>query len=239
MYLVEYPRWGLEYICGWKNCKQLLSLECARYHNRLHAMGDHRLPKQVQLSGFHWILKTQAKLQGTANCDDVSDSNINLASLEKDLMDTRCIELLHQMKLCSRLELLTEMCDVDLAFLQCGISSSNWLYLLETPLNAAQRNIVFNVLLGTLELEIETGRLKNLDRSKRLCAMCGSHVGDFKHLLFTCPTLQSERIDWLAEWDETPSPNYQLQIIEKLLRMPFVFVKYVQKLLNVRNSLLV
>ena len=60
--------------------------------------------------------------------------------------------------------------------------------------NRNERSLFAKLRLGTLKLEIETGRHENLKSSERFCKLCSSNkIGDETHFLFDCPALDSTR----------------------------------------------
>ena len=57
-----------------------------------------------------------------------------------------------------------------------------------------ERSLYAKLRLGTLKLEIETGRHEKLESTVRFCKLCNSNkIGNECHFLFDCPTLESTR----------------------------------------------
>ena len=52
--------------------------------------------------------------------------------------------------------------------------------------------------LGTLPVEIETGRWENKPRAERLCRLGCNEVGDVAHFMVRCAALSTERVPSLA-----------------------------------------
>ena len=57
-----------------------------------------------------------------------------------------------------------------------------------------ERSLFSNLRLGTLKLEIETGRHTKLESDKRFCKLCNlNKIGNECHFLFDCPSLAETR----------------------------------------------
>ena len=57
-----------------------------------------------------------------------------------------------------------------------------------------ERSLFSNLRLGTLKLEIETGRHNKIESDRRFCKLCNSNkIGNESHFLFDCPTLMAAR----------------------------------------------
>ena len=62
--------------------------------------------------------------------------------------------------------------------------------------NRNQRSLFSKLRLGTLKLEIETGRYEKtkIDSNKRFCKLCNSNkIGNECHFIFECPALEAYR----------------------------------------------
>ena len=60
--------------------------------------------------------------------------------------------------------------------------------------NREERSLFSNLRLGTLKLEIETGRHNKIESDKRFCKLCNSNkIGNECHFLFDCPALAETR----------------------------------------------
>ena len=60
--------------------------------------------------------------------------------------------------------------------------------------NRNERSLFSKLRLGTLKIEIETGRHEKIESSKRFCKLCNSNkIGNECHFLFECPALEAKR----------------------------------------------
>ena len=60
--------------------------------------------------------------------------------------------------------------------------------------------------IGSLDLEIQVGRYRNIPREQRLCKLCKADVEDEYHFLLKCPLLNDLRGTYLAP-KYTTNPN--------------------------------
>ena len=61
--------------------------------------------------------------------------------------------------------------------------------------------------LGTLPIEIETGRWENKPRAERLCRLGCNEVGDVAHFMVRCAALSTERVPSLVRSAVTAGAN--------------------------------
>lgn len=65
-------------------------------------------------------------------------------------------------------------------------------YLMHTN-NIEHRKTITKLRTSSHKLEIETGRIKNMPRDKRICQICKTAVEDELHFIMKCPYIQNDR----------------------------------------------
>ena len=82
--------------------------------------------------------------------------------------------------------------------------------------NRSERSLYAKLRLGTLKLEIETGRHEKLESNVRFCKLCKSNnIGNECHFLFDCPALESTRQPHLEHFLSTHQHFKHLSSLEK------------------------
>ena len=84
--------------------------------------------------------------------------------------------------------------------------------------NRNERSLFSKLRLGTLKLEVETGRHEKpkIDKSKRFCKLCNlNKIGNECHFLFDCPSLRGTRKPLLENITNSHHHLTHLSSVEK------------------------
>lgn len=234
------PIAGIELLMNWPNANNVLFVESCRQYNRLVCQDSNRYSKQV-FPGSKWKVKFFEKIPHFIDDQDLSiffqgdqyDSCINVQLSKKMCLTKQRRTNMVQARTCSKLDILVECID-ELS------EQDNW-SIIFSPLNSLQRGIICKLLLGTLSLRVESGRIEKLTRCDRICELCLSDVETQCHFLFKCPLLKSEQKNmWRLVTNS--NQNYNLiSYVKKLviyLGCPFIFAKQLLNLWDARVQFL-
>ena len=105
--------------------------------------------------------------------------------------------------------------------------------------NRRDRSILSKLRFGCLDLEVETGRWRNIERCNRICKICQSgSVEDELHFLFHCISLSTIRNKYLPIL-----VNCNMDVCEKFVLLltkciPKLVSIYIRELYDYRKDLL-
>jgi hypothetical protein len=88
--------------------------------------------------------------------------------------------------------------------------------------NSKQRQVICQLRTSSHKLPVETGRYTNTPRNMRLCPLCQQSVGDEKHLILECTSLDNLRSE-LLQHIASIKPNITKLDKTSLLRYLMMF----------------
>ena len=164
------------------------------------------LPKSRLVSHCYWALLDKVNLQDDWICS--IKNIIGSSGLCHFWNDQKLLQKLNPKEIAKTIASITKSFKDQ--FLQNAISEisdQNKLHLYKNigqsfklaphlaALNSRnERSLITKLRLGSLKLEIETGRWKKMDKNERFCKLCAnSKVETESHFLFDCPALEQTR----------------------------------------------
>ena len=220
---------------GWDPCLLRNKLNMVRLWNRLIAMSDERLIKQV----FTWDISLKSKNWSRDMFDLFSEiglqekfNNLEACSIAvfKDALKTRYIsnwmsQLSEKPKLRTYLMFKTEY----------GIEK-----YLKLPISRSKRSLLAQLRVGILPLKIETGRYTNVPKEERMCDFCPNAVEDELHFVFDCNIYNVIRNQLFAEARNVCSVFDSFDVQQKLkflmCEMPSYLASYVNHAFQMRRE---
>ena len=183
------PNLGIQGDMGWTHSSVRRKVNIVRVWNNLVNMNSNRLTKKV----FQWDLEQQTK--AWAADVKVLFSKLNMVDVFQNKLPCPTEQiwaLLHEAKCCEWKNSLT-----NYPKLRTYVKFKE-IFCIEpyvsTNMNRKYRSILAQLRIGTLPLEIETGRWKGVEIERRTCQLCNSgSVEDEYHFLFECVFYVFER----------------------------------------------
>ena len=94
-------------------------------------------------------------------------------------------------------------------------------YLL-MDLNKYKRSLICQLRTGTLSLEIENGRHKNVPHNQRICKLCTEAVETELHFLFDCVKLSKTRLEYYHKVPEILTFSENVHKLKYLNSKPYL-----------------
>ena len=150
---------------------------------------------------------------------------VNLCQLEKTLLEQQNNIYNQLVVKCSKLEFYDTVLQ--------KIEKNELTAFLRENMKQDDRYLIANLLMGTLPLRIETGRLLRIDRCNRICELCQKEIESECHFLFRCKMLDRNHSEVMSVKRED-----EINTICELLKTPFKLLRVVKNLWNQRKEFL-
>ena len=174
---------------GWTDPRDRRHLDMLRLWNRLIKMDNNRLTKKIfewdkglQNSGWNSEIKQIFQSLDCLNCFENSNTiDIKYAEnkLKENSLNKWLVDVQHKPKLRTYVLFKDDLKTED---------------YVKYCTNREQRSLLAQFRFGTLQLNIELGRFRNIDLENRICEMCVMNVVENEyHFLCECPGYELDR----------------------------------------------
>ena len=193
------PIAGIQFLFDDSNLEELCSLEMFRMYNRKCVSQTKNLSTDL-IFEVPWkdnVVKFIQKIYDLEfsewACERIeSKMLLRISKLYIIMSNMRRLRIDLKLKACSKLD--------HLHFLLDTADRRKYVQNVLLVKNPSERSILSKLLLGTLPLEIETGRWERTDRELRFCKICGKQeVEDIWHFLFYCKEYHNVSLPFLKD----------------------------------------
>ena len=223
---------------GWEFCTVRRKIEILRFWNRCVNFDNDRLTKCIFMFDYNRCIRNWCAdvKKIITDIDRLECFNnllpVNLEYAKMCLHDMEC--LLWQDKCKNKPKLRSYI------FMKKTYETEKYVKL---NLPRSKRSIIAQFRTGTLPLQIETGRFRNLSIEERICPLCKTSVEDEIHFVFYCNALKNQRIDFLNDILLICNDFSQFNEEQKLAKIMSseliqITINYVHKIFTARQCLL-
>ena len=183
---------------GWPDFQTHKQSGRMRLWNRLIAMNDSRLTKQIFLHDYNVSLRNTWSFDVPNICEQNNIRNIyteklfcNLVEFKQNL-DTKYAAFWKEASLKKP----------KLRFYLNFKEEPNIEYYIKLNLSRKERSYLEQQRLGILPINVEIGRYRQIPLDERKCMLChNENIEDEHHMLFICPAYDGIRKTWLKDID--------------------------------------
>ena len=175
---------------GWTPINISIKLNMLRLWNRICMLPEHRVPYRIlkwelNIGVNNWVKDIESILSSVSLFPQLENMEaIDISVIKSRLMAAE--ENAWTNAVCNKPKLRIYK------LIKSNICTENYILCNNKKL----RSIVAQFRCGTLPIEIETGRYKNIPRDQRLCKLCNTNVvEDEFHLIFDCIVYNDIRIN--------------------------------------------
>jgi len=183
---------------GWYNCQFRRKIKMLKFLNRLLKTNEDRILKRLFYYDYH-IASTSGK---STWCKDIKQIFIecNMLDAFENLLDTNSVDLVTmEGKLKDSYLIKWNNDRLSMSKLDVYNSLFNDIqvrdYVKCKFISRRHRSLIAQAISGTLPIELERGRWRNLPRARRLCKQCeNGEIETLEHFLFSCAANEQHRI---------------------------------------------